>query len=270
LYDRRCPPGGFSRMSSSVLSSLPSIDLKRALAHVFPGFLLYVGLLMAIDTFLLGQQSALTSILFNPSKTDIETLATVIIIGLFVGSILGVMIDGIGHWIFEDRMFEKLIRNRPLSEAVPLKIEDAENIAYEYWMKIHKITSWYIKPKAGAVLPNGGIDPKFPKTADYFYPLVYQKKTDEDKIKLKDELINSYYSYYEFYINSSISVFLISLIFPLYSVKILTSDFLSSIFISAIIMTGSILLFFASIHTLADYRRARLFSIEGYLRKQQA
>jgi len=37
---------------SSILGQLPNLDLKRTLAHTFPGFLLYVGLLLATDTLL--------------------------------------------------------------------------------------------------------------------------------------------------------------------------------------------------------------------------
>lgn len=264
---------------ADLLSSLPSIDLKRALAHVFPGFLLYVGVLMAIDVFLLGENSdsELTLILFNPSKSDLDTLTSLILVGLFAGSVLGVMIDGIGHWVFEDRLFDRIIRNRTLSDSdsKSLKIEEAEDKAYRYWMKVHKLTYWHIDPKgtgaglSDGTLPNSGIDVKFPASPDYFYPFANKKDSDEDKIKLKDQLVSDYYSYFEFYLNSSISVFLISLIFPLFSVSILNSNLFYSIFICAIIMAASILLFFSSIHTLTDYKRARLFSIEAYLRKKQ-
>lgn len=264
---------------ADLLPSLPSIDLKRALAHVFPGFLLYIGLLMAIDVFLLGEDSdfELTTVLINPSKSDLDTLTSLILVGLFAGSVLGVMIDGIGHWVFEDRLFDRIVRNRRMSDSdsKSLKIEDAEDKAYRYWMKFHKLTYWRINPKGtGAklldgTLPNEGIDMDFPASPDYFYPFANKKDSDEDKIKLKDQLISDYYSYFEFYLNSSISVFLISLIFPLYSISKLDSNFYYSLFICAIIMAASILLFFSSLHTLADYKRARVFAIEAYLRKKQ-
>src|SRR5687767_13232251 len=100
--------------AGTIIERLSNFDFKRSLAHVFPGFLLYVGLLMASDAFLSHAQ-VLTGIFFNPT-TNIDLLVGLILIGLFVGSILGIMIDGIAHWAFEERWFNKIVRTHRLSD----------------------------------------------------------------------------------------------------------------------------------------------------------
>jgi hypothetical protein len=244
---------------SSIVSSLPTFDLKRTLAHVFPGFLLYVGLLLATDAFMFKDKSTFTSLMFTPSATDIDTLVSVIGIGIFVGSILGVMIDGIGHWLFEDKWFQRIVRRRKLSNT--LTIGQAEDKVYSFWRKTLGITNWNIKNNEHVP------DPTFPEDADFFYPFTYKSDDDEDKVKLKDQLISEYYSYFEFYLNSAISLSIISIVIPFYVISILGIDWSIAMFISAVVLLGSMLLFFASIHTLEDYRKARVLSIEGYLRK---
>jgi hypothetical protein len=102
-------------MSSAggILERIKDIDFKRSLAHVFPGFLLYIGLIMASDAFLSHDQ-VLTESFFDPT-TNIDLLVSLILIGLFVGSILGIMIDGIAHWAFEERWFNKIVKTHKLS-----------------------------------------------------------------------------------------------------------------------------------------------------------
>ena len=119
---------------STFLSQLPNWDVKRTLAHVFPGFLLYVGLLIGLDTFIFQQDSTLTSLFFKSTAADLETLVTVIGIGIFLGSILGVMIDGIGHWIFEDKLFKGIVNKRKLSDTITIK--EAEDNLYSFWRDI--------------------------------------------------------------------------------------------------------------------------------------
>jgi hypothetical protein len=251
---------------SSVLEKLPEIDLKRSLAHVFPGFLLFIGLIMATDAFLFEDQ-VLTAVLFKPTD-NFELLTSLILVGLFVGSILGVMIDGIGHWAFEERWFNVIVENEKLSrkslklnDGTVLTIGAAEKKVYEYWMNFHEIQS------KGSVV--GTPDQNWPKSPEYLYPFTSKISEDEDKVKLKDQLVSDYYSYFEFYLNSALAVVVVALIIPFYAVGILDTSYWLALFICGAFLGACLLLLFAAIHTLADYKRARLESIEGYLRKKK-
>jgi hypothetical protein len=42
------------------------------------------------------------------------------------------MIDGIGHWLFEDRQFEKITNERRIVGYGSYTIREAEKKAYEY------------------------------------------------------------------------------------------------------------------------------------------
>ena len=232
---------------STFLSQLPSWDLKRTLAHAFPGFLLYIGFLITLDTFVFQEQSTITLLLFRPEVTEVETLAAVIGIGVFLGSIFGIMIDGIGHWLFEDQWFGGIVDARKLSKSSDITIRKAEEGFYDSWkdfFEFHETKS------------HG-----FP---DFFYPFTYKS---EDTIKLKDNLISDYYSYFEFYLNSAISLTLVSFVLPFYTLTILGMVWQLSVVLFVIVLSGSFLLFYASIHTLEDYKRARILSIQGYMDK---
>jgi Co/Zn/Cd efflux system component len=244
---------------SEFVSKLSEIDFKRSLAHIFPGILLYLGLLMALDLFIFEEQSSITSIIFRPATADLEALVSLIGIGIFVGSILGIMIDGIGHWIFEDKLFDRVIKNRPLSNDDPMTIGDAEQYIYGHWKKRFGIADLYLGP--------GPL--KIPNISDYLYPFTFKSNDGEDKIKLKDNLVSDYYSYFEFYLNSSISLSIVSIVLGFFALSILNIDLIHSLVISAIVLGGSFGLFLASIHSLEDYKKARVFAIEGYLRKRQ-
>lgn len=232
---------------SAFLGQLPSWDLKRTLAHVFPGFLLYIGFLMTLDTFVFQEQSTITLLLFRPEVTEVETLAAVIGIGIFLGSILGIMIDGIGHWLFEDQWFGSIVEARKLSKSSDITIKKAEDDFYASWKDTFKFQE------------KGPHD-----FADFFYPFTYKS---EDTNKLKDNLIADYYSYFEFYLNSAISLTLVSFVLPFYTLTILGMVWQLSIVLFVIVLSGSFLLFYASIHTLEDYKRARVLSIQGYMDK---
>lgn len=225
---------------------------------------------MGLDVFIFEQESTITSIIFRPATADLEALLSVIGIGIFVGSILGVMIDGIGHWIFEDKIFESIVKNLPMSDKDVhkpdkdrLTIGKAEQEIFGYWKKYFRIADKY--PKDSTYVPI----PDIPESADYLFPFTYKSTDGDDKVKLKDELVKDYYSYFEFYLNSSISLAVVSVILGFYALTILNITPLQAFVTFAIVLAGSSGLFFASMHTLADYKRARVLFIEGYLRKVQ-
>lgn len=242
--------------AGTILERIKDIDFKRTLAHVFPGFLLYVGLIMASDAFLSHDQ-VLTETFFNPS-TNIDLLIALIIVGIFLGSILGVMIDGIAHWAFEDRWFDKVVKKLKFSKRGKFTIEQAEEVVFKNWMNEYGIHQYEDEFGHPVVWEN---------SAEYLYPFTHSG--DQDKINLREYLIHQFYAYFEFYLNSAISIVVVGSIIPFYAVAFLSSGFWIALIVCASFLIASLLLMFAAIHTLADYRRARIESIEGYLRKKE-
>lgn len=258
------------------------INFRRSLAHIFPGFLLYLGLLLAIDTFLTNEdaeQTWVTSFLFKPSFANAESILSVIGIGIFVGYILGILIDGVGHSFLDERIFRD-VGKRPLSHSEAVKqdeslkgpdrckgpsdyeyhtLEQAESSTFEKWIEIKGINKHCEKDTPEEYLKG------FPKSQYYLFPFTYQG--DEDKVNLLKFLIEEFYSFYEFYRNSGISILVISAIFPFYLMKIQNLSYSGALFVTFFMLLASALLFYAAINVAFSYRSARLYSIEGLLRK---
>ena len=241
--------------ASSILERLSDIDFKRTLAHVFPGFLLYVGLIMASDAFLSHDQ-VLTEIFFDPA-TNIDLLVALILVGLFVGSILGIMVDGIAHWAFEERWFNKIVKTHKLGDNDNFTIEQAEDHVFSNWMDFLEIHQY----------DENFNDVEWESTPESLYPFTFTG--DEDKITLREKLIQEFYSYFEFYLNSALSLVFIGFIIPFYAVAFFAAGYWISLIVCGGFLLASMLLLFAAIHTLADYKRARIDSVEGYLRRQR-
>jgi hypothetical protein len=226
-------------MTSTIWQSVQVFDPKRTVAHVFPGFLLFLGILMTSDSISMISPN-FTSIVLNASTSpNIEIL---VIIGLFLGGILGIMIDGISHLIFEDLFFRVFMRN----------INKKEEMSFKAWMNKFGIIDDLGKPRA-----------------DYLYP-----KVDSSIAKevgwIKDTLVRDFYSFYEFYINSSLSLFILAFIIPKYmEVVFKISTFYSSTGFSVILVLA-VLLMAASVNTLKDYKKARIAIIDGILTTQSS
>jgi hypothetical protein len=248
---------------SGIFDALQGIDFKRILAHVFPGFLLYVAILMAMDSFLLTSpilSTTITSIIIEPGE-NFEALTTLIIIGLFVGSILGIMIDGINHWLLEHTLFRNIVRSELLDVKLGNRLAGLENSKRTVGqMEDDTFYAWMVDLNINKRIPDEGkvLSP------DYLYGYIADK---DGNVGLKDKLISDFYSYYEFYINSSISLILISLVAPFYTNIVLNIPRNFSLVTMAVGLFFSFLLFLASIHTLNHYKQARYEMIEGFLRK---
>lgn len=106
---------------------------------------------------------------------------------------------------------------------------------------------------------------EFKESQYYLFPFTYLG--DEDKVNLLKFLIDEFYSFYEFYRNSGISILVISAIFPFYLMKIQHLSYPGALFVTTFMLLASALLFYAAFNVAFSYRTARLFSIEGLLRK---
>src|SRR5689334_14552507 len=128
-------------MSESVWTTFSNFDVKRTFAHVFPGFLLFTGILMASDS-VASIQPKFTSMILNPGPNT-PNIESLVLVGLFVGSILGIMVDGISHFFLEDHVFKIFLR----------KINTKEESCFRNWMEKFGITDSTGKPKADYLYP---------------------------------------------------------------------------------------------------------------------
>jgi len=221
--------------SPSLLNTITNLDIKRTLAHVFPGFLLFIGILMASDS-LTTTQPKFTSMILNPGPNT-PNIETLVLIGLFVGSILGIMVDGISHLLLENCFFKVFLRN----------INAKEESCYKRWMGKYEITDDIGK-----------------SIADYLYPKA-DLTLSKDLGSLKDILVKDYYSYYEFYVNSSLSMFVMSAIIQAYMYNVFHFSIFYSTVGFLVMLFLSILLMAASVNTLIDYKKVKIALIDGIL-----
>ncbi len=226
---------------AAIFTTLKDIDLKRQVAHIFPGFLLFAGLVMAFDASVPSTQSTVTSLVLNVGK-NVEPITTIILIGLFVGSILGIMIDGLGHWLFEHKLFHYSLSD----------IEKREKIAFSYYMTKLRMRDLLREPSSYYLYPKLGLDP-------------FNKDTLG---AVKDLLIREFYSYYEFYVNSAIALLISSFIIPYYMINVLNTSWLSAVTGFLVVLILAMLLFRSALHTLKDYRENRIAMIEGKLKTE--
>ena len=77
----------------------PTFEFQHLMSHTFPGFFSAVTLFMLID---IWSPIDLTSL----AITNITALASFVGFILLIGSILGIIIDGIYHSIIEDDIFD--------------------------------------------------------------------------------------------------------------------------------------------------------------------
>lgn len=285
---------------SAIFSSLQNWDYGRFLSHVFPGFLLYLGLLMGIDAF--GSSTpVITPILIDPAG-HIDAIVSLIVIGIFVGTILGVVIDGIGHLIFESFAFKYLLtRERTMEEVtfrylmtrlglvegnlegekearVKVDGQGDVNVNIEgQGVKVEGEKQLKIKVdgegKVRVKIDGEGkvkVQEEFVKiepSSYYFYPLLDNDSKSEQGGSIQDNLETDFYRFFEFYLNSAISLFLVSWVLPFYMISVLGAQKLFGFIGFAVVCAISTALIFASAHTLADYKRAKWYSIEGNLAK---
>jgi hypothetical protein len=127
---------------AAVISALAGFALKRASAHILPGFLLYAGILMALDVLSISPVS-FTTIFFNPIN-NVATIQSVILFGLFVGAVLGIMIDGFNHLFFEHFLLDKLLLKH---------YNQTENNAFRFWLDEKFWFKRHLEPSSDYLYP---------------------------------------------------------------------------------------------------------------------
>lgn len=167
-----------------------NVEFQYLLAHTFPGFFLALTLFMLLD---IWSPANLTSAIRDP-----EGLVSFAGFILVIGTILGIIIDGIHHIAIEDGIF------RNLKEFYEIRKEINNIIRYEIVRKYMNS-----EREVAAEKCTNNLTPHFP--IHYFYPC----KNSESMIFCND-IVLGYYRYSEFFSNSFISLVLFSFIAPFF------------------------------------------------------
>jgi hypothetical protein len=209
------------------IMSIPSeISFKEMLSHTFPGFFLASSLFMLIDY-------------LSPDNLTIwamGSLANLVIFGGFIiiiGTILGVIIDGIHHTFIEDDIFDNYRTIHQLKQPI------SEQLKTNCPSYFENLTRHFFFPKIG----NKGSDP----------------------IQLEDHLDQAYYRYSEFYSNIFISLIIFSIISPFYIFKVLEISWRLSVLIGIASLFTSCICLISSYTTYKLYLEARSSAICGYI-----
>jgi len=157
---------------------IPSqFEFQHLLAHTFPGFFSAITLFMLIDYW---SPLDLTSLAIS----DLNGLVSFAGFILLIGSILGIIADGIYHSIIEDDIFDRF-------EGVREYKVDLKSECFEY-CRDKEIYEGYLS---------------------YYY---FFKQFDGDKLTLNQTLVKSYYCYARFYSNTFLTLVPFTLVAPYY------------------------------------------------------
>ena len=209
------------------IMSIPSeIKFKEMLSHTFPGFFLASSIFMLIDY--LSPD--------NLTAWAIGSLANLVIFAGFIiiiGTILGVIIDGIHHTFIEDDIFDNFKTIHNLKQ--PIK----EHLKANCPSYFNNLTRHFFFPKIG----NKGSDP----------------------IQLEEHFDQAYYRYSEFYSNIFISLMIFSIVSPFYIFEVIGLSWNLSVFIGMLSLLTSCFCLISSYTTYKLYLEARSSAICGYI-----
>lgn len=197
------------------------IEFQHLLSHTFPGFLSAITLFMLID---IWSPVDLTSLVIK----DLTGLINFVGFILLIGTILGIIIDGIHHSIVEDGIFDSL-----------LEMNEIHNIGRD----CKKIC---------------GIDK--PISHHYFF-----SKMKTDAINISNYFIKGYYCYSEFYSNTFLALLPFSLIVPYYLVKSLQIPWQQCIYIGIASLLLACVCLYSGFVAYQGYIRGVNSAIYGYV-----
>lgn len=207
------------------IMSIPSeIRFKEMLSHTFPGFFLASSLFMLIDYL---SPDNLTAWAIG-SLTNLVTFAGFIII---IGTILGVIIDGIHHTFIEDDIFDNFIAVHQLKE--PIKEQLKANC---------------------------------PSYSDNLSRHFFLSKIGTNAIPLEEHLDQAYYRYSEFYSNIFISLIVFSIISPFYIFEVLELPWKTSALIGIASLLTACFCLASSYTSYKMYLQAQCSAICGFIK----
>ena len=211
---------------ADIMSIPAEIKYKEMLSHTFPGFFLASSIFMLIDYL---SPDNLTAWAIG-SLTNLVTFAGFIII---IGTILGVIIDGIHHTFIEDDIFDNFKEIHKLKKPINEQLK-ANCPAYS-----NNLTRHFFFSKIGA---NGA-----------------------NATQLENHLDEAYYRYSEFYSNIFISLTFFSIISPFYIFEVLDLPWKTSVLIGIASLLASGLCLASSYTSYKMYLQAQCSAICGFI-----
>ena len=209
--------------------SIPSeFKFKEMLSHTFPGFFLALSIFMLIDY--LSPADLTTYSMSN--LTGMISFAGFIII---IGTILGVIIDGIHHTFIEDDIFDNFKTIHELK--MPIKRELKASNCNDF-------------------------------TRHFFFSKIGDKGAKS--IELENHLDEAYYRYSEFYSNIFISLVIFSIISPFYIFEILEISWNRSILIGIVSLLTACICLTCSYTSYKTYLQAQCSAICGFAKDKES
>ncbi|VVB85051.1 Uncharacterised protein [uncultured archaeon] len=197
------------------------------LHHTFPGFFSAITLFMLIDVWRRHLPSPhLTSLLIK----DISGLVGFVGFVVLIGTILGVLIDGIHHLIVQGVIFNNFGKIKDIDKCIEF------------------------------LFPKKERDIKIRPTRHYFFKLIGDKA-----ITIDEYLINSKQRYSEFYTNTFIALVPFSLVVPFYLFYILQIDWHLSIILAFISLSLACICLKSGYNSYKGYQAAIYSFISGYV-----
>jgi len=197
------------------------------MSHTFPGFFSAITYFMLIDVWSPLNLTAL-------AIKDLTGLGTFIGFVLLIGSILGIIIDGVYHSIIADDIFDQFEGVKSYKRDIKTKCfkdpspGDEESLSHHYFIK----------------------------------------QMGEDKaINIYQNTINSYYCYARFYSNAFIALVPFSLIIPFYLLEILQISWELCVAIGVISFLSACFCLYSGYIAYRTYNRALFSAIYGYMQE---
>lgn len=244
-----------------------AVDSKRLLAHFLPGFILYIGILITYDSLLADPEQRFTTGIFLDVTPNESNLTLVLSLGFFIGVLLGLMIDSIGHRFFEECICNKWLTKNKKIEEEKSYLDLARNVP-----QIKKA----LKDNLARIVENPDGTITNPIKHDDLYAFINDVTVDQQadpskdvkKVAIRDYLMNQFYSYFEFYQNAGIALGLVSFAFPSYLTHVLGYPKIAGLITFVVLLAASGLLLVSAAHTLRNYRDARFRMIGGAIRNK--
>lgn len=214
----------------------PKFEFEHLMSHTFPGFFSAVTLFMLIDVWSPLNLTAL-------AIKDAAALTSFVGFVLLIGSILGIIIDGIFHSIIEDDLFDQI-----------------------YEVKKYKI---YIKGLCFGDFKTIVNDEKSDTAKILSHHYFIKKLEGEKAINIYQNIINSYYCYARFYSNTFLALLPFSLIVPSYLLKTLLISWNLCIFIGIASLILACFCLYSGYVAYKMYNRALFSAIYGYTKDSE-
>jgi hypothetical protein len=209
------------------------IEFEHLLSHTFPGFFSAITLFMLIDVW---SPYNITSLIIE----DINSLIAFFGFVLVIGTILGIIIDYIHHWLIESLIFDKFDE-------------------IQYWiMRFNRLADRSVKSyNQLAHCDDENI---------FFY--YYVTDIGSEAINYIQHLRKAKYCYSEFYSNIFISLIPFSLVVPFYMLKNFQISWQLCVYISLAFLILACISLLSSYQAYLNYNKSLYYLMRGWMKSR--